>query len=96
MRRPTIRLAYCTGMRRWACSTKTTPAMMRDADDQRRAAKVNGAVMVTEICQSWPGKAAMIEVKISSDMPLPTPRSVISSPSHMMTRGAGGHREIIG
>ena len=27
----------------------------------------------------------MIEVKISSDMPLPTPRSVMSSPSHMMT-----------
>ena len=27
----------------------------------------------------------MTEVKISSDMPLPTPRSVISSPSHMMT-----------
>ena len=27
----------------------------------------------------------MIEVKISSDMPLPMPRSVISSPSHMMT-----------
>ena len=24
-------------------------------------------------------------VKISTDMPLPTPRSVISSPSHMMT-----------
>ena len=27
----------------------------------------------------------MIEVKISSDMPLPTPRSVMSSPSHMIT-----------
>ena len=27
----------------------------------------------------------MIEVKISSDMPLPMPRSVMSSPSHMMT-----------
>ena len=26
----------------------------------------------------------MIEVKIISDMPLPIPRSVISSPSHMM------------
>ena len=24
-------------------------------------------------------------VKMSTDMPLPTPRSVISSPSHMMT-----------
>ena len=26
IRRPTIRLAYCTGMRRWACSMKTTNA----------------------------------------------------------------------
>jgi len=28
---------------------------------------------------------AITWVKIISDMPLPTPRSVISSPSHMMT-----------
>ena len=28
---------------------------------------------------------AAIEVNISTLMPLPTPRSVISSPSHMMT-----------
>ena len=27
----------------------------------------------------------MTWVKISSDMPLPTPRSVISSPNHMIT-----------
>ena len=27
----------------------------------------------------------MIDVKISTDMPLPTPRSVMSSPSHMIT-----------
>ena len=32
-----------------------------------------------------PGITEMTVVKISSDMPLPTPRSVISSPSHMMT-----------
>ena len=37
------------------------------------------------ICHSDVGKPAAIEVKISSDMPLPTPRSVMSSPSHMMT-----------
>ena len=30
------------------------------------------------------GKWAAIEVKISSDMPLPMPRSVMSSPIHMM------------
>ena len=35
----------------------------------------------------WPsfGMRAAIEVNISTLMPLPTPRSVISSPSHMMT-----------
>jgi hypothetical protein len=27
----------------------------------------------------------MIDEKIRTDMPLPTPRSVMSSPSHMMT-----------
>ena len=31
------------------------------------------------------GNWAAIWVKISTDMPLPTPRSVISSPSHMIT-----------
>ncbi len=30
------------------------------------------------------GKLAAIDVKMSSDMPLPTPRSEMSSPSHMM------------
>ena len=29
------------------------------------------------------GMVAMIEVKISTDMPLPTPRSVMSSPNHI-------------
>ena len=33
----------------------------------------------------WPGIEEMIELKIRTDMPLPTPRSVTSSPSHMMT-----------
>ena len=37
------------------------------------------------IAHSELGNGAAIEVKISSDMPLPMPRSVMSSPSHMMT-----------
>ena len=37
------------------------------------------------ICQPSLGSRAAIEVKIRTDMPLPTPRSVISSPSHMTT-----------
>ena len=37
------------------------------------------------MAHSEDGKFAVIEVKISSDMPLPMPRSVISSPSHMIS-----------
>ena len=36
-------------------------------------------------CHKEIGKVATIWVKIRIDMPLPTPRSVISSPSHMIT-----------
>ena len=36
------------------------------------------------IAQSEPGNGAAIDVKIRSDMPLPMPRSVMSSPIHMM------------
>ena len=44
------------------------------------------AAAVCRICHSpGSGSRAAIEVKISSDMPLPMPRSVISSPSHMIT-----------
>ena len=39
------------------------------------------------VCRIWPPSAGMraaIEVKISTDMPLPIPFSVSSSPSHMI------------
>ncbi len=36
------------------------------------------------IAQSAVGSQAAIEMKMSSDMPLPTPLSVMSSPNHMM------------
>ncbi len=39
----------------------------------------------TRRLHSADGKVAAIWVKIITDMPLPTPRSVTSSPSHMMT-----------
>ncbi len=41
--------------------------------------------MLVLIAHSEVGKRAAIWVKISSDMPLPMPRSVTSSPSHMIT-----------
>ncbi len=81
--RPTIRRAYWTGIRRWACSMKMTAATMT-RPITRTMPKVHQPL-------SWPtahmvaGKVAMTWVKIMIDMPLPTPRSVMSSPSHMIT-----------
>ena len=42
------------------------------------------APWLPQIEANWEGMVAMIEVKISIDMPLPTPRSVMSSPNHMI------------
>ena len=82
--RPTIRRAYCTGIRRWACSMKMTAADDDQADehhDSRRPTSPGPSGPAT-----WSlGKVATTWVKISSDMPLPMPCSVISSPSHMIT-----------
>ena len=82
-RRPIIRLAYWTGTRRWACSTKTTATT--SATPMAMTAANVAAPLVFWIAHSWEGNVAMIEVKISNDMPLPIPRSVISSASHMIT-----------
>ena len=41
--------------------------------------------LLTLMDQPSLGRRAAIEVKIRTDMPLPTPRSVISSPSHITT-----------
>src|SRR5262249_17684619 len=81
MRRPTMRLAYCTGMRRWPCSTNTTPVMMMRAA-QPTALKMAGPGDSRMDLPSAGMRAQMLE-KISSDMPLPMPRSVISSPIHI-------------
>ena len=78
-----MRLAYCTGMRRWACSTKTTRATI--TRPTATTTEKTPQPRERRICHSEVGKPAAIEVKISSDMPLPMPRSVMSSPSHMTT-----------
>lgn len=84
VRRPTMRLAYCTGMRRCDCSTKTTAIMMR-----RPIAMTMTSVVIppvpAAIAPNADGNEAAIDVKMSSDIPLPTPRSVMSSAIHMMT-----------
>ena len=83
IRRPIIRLAYWTGIRRCACSMKTTKKMTSRTSAITRENLPQPLLIL--ICQPSLGSRAMIEVKIRTDMPLPTPRSVISSPSHMTT-----------
>ncbi len=83
IRRPTMRLAYCTGMRRWACSMKITAATITSPISTTRTNVVQPLVCL--ICHIAPGNVATTCVKIRIDMPLPMPRSVMSSPSHMMT-----------
>ncbi len=55
---------------------------MPTAMTSRKIAQLSLLVLIDH---SEVGKRAAIWVKISSDMPLPMPRSVISSPSHMIT-----------
>ncbi len=83
MRRPIIRLAYCTGIRRCPCSTKMTLAMIASASRQMKK-NVRPPWLLRIAAPSVGIRAAMFR-KMSSDMPLPTPRSVMSSPSHIMT-----------
>ncbi len=82
VRRPTMRFAYCTGMRRCDCSTKTTRATttMPTASTRRKTSKPRDVAMAHMAA----GNCAAIEVKMRMDMPLPTPRSVTSSANHMM------------
>ena len=83
MRRPIMRLAYWTGMRRWACSTKTTnTTIARPSSSTSVKTTPPAACRIPVPCE---GRRAAIEVNISSDMPLPTPRLVMSSPSHMIS-----------
>ena len=78
-----MRLAYCTGMRRWPCSRNTTPTMIARPNRQT-IVKTSGPLFSRMLPPSAGMRAAML-TNISSDMPLPMPRSVISSPNHMIT-----------
>ena len=79
--RPTMRLAYWTGMRRCPCSTNTTPMMMISAATQTRLNTMPPRLS-RMVLPSVGIREAML-AKISSDMPLPMPRSVTSSPIHI-------------
>jgi len=80
MRLPTTRRAYWIGIRRWPSFMKTTPTTI--------AAAIT-PIVTAVTGSSWtqprtaPGRLATMLAKMSSEMPLPTPRWVTSSPSHM-------------
>src|SRR5919206_172057 len=83
IRRPTMRLAYWTGIRRCDSSTKMTSAMT--TRPSATTIRSTSRPLLLRMFHMEPGKPAAMDVKISSDMPLPTPFSVTTSPSHMIS-----------
>ena len=80
MRRPTTRLAYCTGTRRSPVVMKITPTTTASA--MIVMATIETGLM--ELSFTRPeGRRETMLMKIRIDMPLPMPRAVISSPSHI-------------
>ena len=82
MRRPRTRLAYWTGIRRWPSLMKTTAATttMATITNGIRRANASGPLMIGPICC---GMLPTMPAKMMKLMPLPSPRSLISSPSHI-------------
>ena len=91
IRRPTTRFAYWTGIRRWPSWTKTIPTITAIAMKGIITTKTWSGFVHHLRC---PGKIReAIEAKIISEMPLPMPRWVISSPSHISSTRARGQRD---
>ena len=75
-----MRFAYWIGIRRWPSWTKTTATMIASA----RIGKIRRSVGPPLYqARMPPGRPARIDAKMSSEMPLPIPRFVMSSPIHM-------------
>ena len=86
MRLPTWRLGYCTTIRRCAVSTKTTTATtatMPIANAMMNSADSAPVRPSSRVWTSALGSAATMPAKMISEVPLPTPRAVICSPSHI-------------
>ena len=80
MRRPTTRLAYCTGTRRSPLVIQMTPTTTARAMTTKRTI----VTMLRVISLAAPdGMRDTMLMKIMIDMPLPMPRAVMSSPSHI-------------
>ena len=75
------RLAYWIGIRRWPSWMKTTAAITASATNGIITLKT-WSEFVHQACTPL-GRPATIEAKIISEMPLPMPRWVMSSPIHM-------------
>ena len=82
MRRPITRLAYWTGIRRWPSWMKTTAAITREREERHHDLEDLVGVRPPGLDAAAAGRET-IEAKIISEMPLPMPRWVISSPIHM-------------
>src|SRR4029453_3033346 len=86
MRLPTWRLGYCTSSRRWARSMNTiTPTTTTHMTKRRKMEVVHSAPWRPRSrvpTTAW-GNCATMPAKMMSEMPLPTPRAVICSPSHI-------------
>ena len=80
MRRPTIRFAYWIGIRRWPSWMKTTAATIDSAISGKKSFSIGPPFHQAAIPSGAPVR---IEAKMSSEMPLPIPRLVISSPIHI-------------
>src|SRR5574337_700908 len=73
-------------MRRCARSMNTTKAVTPSTTTTTNSSLINDnspLLDMPSVCTTAPGRPATIPAKISSEIPLPIPRSVICSPSHI-------------
>ena len=84
--RPTTFRGICTGILRAAIVSATTAAVIAISTTTSSASLnrlIPPACQSSMVLNTAAGKPCRIEKKIRSDMPLPIPRSVICSPSHI-------------
>ena len=82
MRRPITRLAYWIGIRRWPSWMNTIAAITPSARNGMMTLKTWSGFVHHGLDAAAAGRTT-IEAKIISEMPLPMPRWVISSPIHI-------------
>ena len=86
IRLPTCRFGYWISRRRWARSMNTMAATTNSISASSRSSRPTDSEPVRASSNrptSAAGKPATMPAKMMSEMPLPTPRCVICSPSHI-------------